>query len=456
MVIWRKYQKIHMVGIGGSGMSGIAEVLHNLGFMVTGSDIQRKDITERLEKLGIKIFYGHAPENVEGAEVVVVSTAIPPDNPEVLYAHEKKIPVIPRAEMLAELMRMKYSIAVSGAHGKTTTTSMIASILEKAGYDPTVVVGGRIRGMGTGGKLGQSEYLVAEADESDGSFLKLFPTISVITNIDEEHIDTYGDMENLKNAFIEFANKVPFYGCTVISIDDPGARELLPRIKRRVLTFGLSRQADFEARELELKGLGSSYSLYVRGEPMGKVRLGVPGIFNVRNSLAAFATAFELDISPGVAIEALESFKGVMRRFEIKGEKKGIMVVDDYAHHPVEIEAVLKAARRFWEGRIIVLFQPHRYSRTRRLYRRFGSAFHLADILIITSIYPAGEKPLPGVTSELIYNAARDAGHREVYLIEDLDEARKFLLETLKEGDLFITMGAGNVWKTGEKLLEEL
>jgi len=456
MVIWRKYQKIHMVGIGGSGMSGIAEVLHNLGFMVTGSDIQRKDITERLEKLGIKIFYGHAPENVEGAEVVVVSTAIPPDNPEVLYAHEKKIPVIPRAEMLAELMRMKYSIAVSGAHGKTTTTSMIASILEKAGYDPTVVVGGRIRGMGTGGKLGQSEYLVAEADESDGSFLKLFPTISVITNIDEEHIDTYGDMENLKNAFIEFANKVPFYGCTVISIDDPGARELLPRIKRRVLTFGLSRQADFEARELELKGLGSSYSLYVRGEPMGKVRLGVPGIFNVRNSLAAFATAFELDISPGVAIEALESFKGVMRRFEIKGEKKGIMVVDDYAHHPVEIEAVLKAARRFWEGRIIVLFQPHRYSRTRRLYRRFGSAFHLADILIVTSIYPAGEKPLPGVTSELIYNAARDAGHREVYLIEDLDEARKFLLETLKEGDLFITMGAGNVWKTGEKLLEEL
>ncbi len=437
-------------------MSGIAEVLHNLGFMVTGSDIQRKDITERLEKLGIKIFYGHAPENVEGAEVVVVSTAIPPDNPEVLYAHEKKIPVIPRAEMLAELMRMKYSIAVSGAHGKTTTTSMIASILEKAGYDPTVVVGGRIRGMGTGGKLGQSEYLVAEADESDGSFLKLFPTISVITNIDEEHIDTYGDMENLKNAFIEFANKVPFYGCTVISIDDPGARELLPRIKRRVLTFGLSRQADFEARELELKGLGSSYSLYVRGEPMGKVRLGVPGIFNVRNSLAAFATAFELDISPGVAIEALESFKGVMRRFEIKGEKKGIMVVDDYAHHPVEIEAVLKAARRFWEGRIIVLFQPHRYSRTRRLYRRFGSAFHLADILIVTSIYPAGEKPLPGVTSELIYNAARDAGHREVYLIEDLDEARKFLLETLKEGDLFITMGAGNVWKTGEKLLEEL
>jgi len=445
-----------MVGIGGSGMSGIAEVLHNLGFMVTGSDIQKKDMTERLEKLGIKVYYGHAPENVEGAEVVVVSTAIPPDNPEVLYAQEKKIPVIPRAEMLAELMRMKYSIAVSGAHGKTTTTSMIASILENAGYDPTVVVGGRIRGMGTGGKLGQSEYLVAEADESDGSFLKLFPTISVITNIDEEHIDTYGDMENLKNAFVEFANKVPFYGCTVISIDDPGARDLLPRIRRRVLTFGLSRQADFEARELELKGLGSSYSLYVRGEPMGKVRLGVPGIFNVRNSLAAFATAFELDIPPGVAIEALESFKGVMRRFEIKGEKKGIMVVDDYAHHPVEIEAVLKAARRFWEGRIIVLFQPHRYSRTRRLYRRFGSAFHLADMLIITSIYPAGEKPLPGVTSELIYNAARDAGHREVYLIEDLEEARKFLLKTLKEGDLFITMGAGNVWRTGEKLLEEL
>ncbi|MCD6086928.1 MAG: UDP-N-acetylmuramate--L-alanine ligase [Candidatus Hydrothermae bacterium] len=454
--MWRKYQRIHMVGIGGSGMSGIAEVLHNLGFMVTGSDIQKKDMTERLEKLGIKVYYGHAPENVEGAEVVVVSTAIPPDNPEVLYAQEKKIPVIPRAEMLAELMRMKYSIAVSGAHGKTTTTSMIASILENAGYDPTVVVGGRIRGMGTGGKLGQSEYLVAEADESDGSFLKLFPTISVITNIDEEHIDTYGDMENLKNAFVEFANKVPFYGCTVISIDDPGARDLLPRIRRRVLTFGLSRQADFEARELELKGLGSSYSLYVRGEPMGKVRLGVPGIFNVRNSLAAFATAFELDIPPGVAIEALESFKGVMRRFEIKGEKKGIMVVDDYAHHPVEIEAVLKAARRFWEGRIIVLFQPHRYSRTRRLYRRFGSAFHLADMLIITSIYPAGEKPLPGVTSELIYNAARDAGHREVYLIEDLEEARKFLLKTLKEGDLFITMGAGNVWRTGEKLLEEL
>ncbi len=454
MVIWRKYRRVHMVGIGGSGMSGIAEVLHNLGFKVTGSDIQRKEITERLESLGIKIYYGHAPENVEGADVVVVSSAIPENNSEVLYAHEHKIPVIPRAEMLAELMRMKYSIAVSGAHGKTTTTSMIASILENAGYDPTVVVGGRIKGMGTGGKLGQSEYLVAEADESDGSFLKLFPTISVITNIDEEHIDTYGDMENLKAAFIEFANKVPFYGCTIISIDDPGTREILPFIKRRILTYGLSRQADLEARELELKGLGSEFNVYFKGENLGKVRLSIPGVHNVENALAAIAVSLELDIAPEIARDALEEFKGVMRRFEIKGERNGITVVDDYAHHPTEVEAVLKAARRFWEGRIVVLFQPHRYSRVRRLYKKFGSAFHLADILIITAIYPAGEKPIPGVTSELIYESAKAAGHKEVYLIEEEEKLIDFIGKTLSPGDLFITMGAGNVWKVAEKILE--
>ncbi len=329
-----KFKKLHFVGIGGSGMSGIAEVLHNLGFKITGSDLKKSSVTQRLESLGIKVYYGHDPANIDDADVLVISTAVPDDNPEVVAARELKIPVIRRADMLAELMRMKYSIAVSGAHGKTTTTSMIAKVLEDAGLDPTVVVGGRIKGLGTGAKLGGSEYLVAEADESDKSFLKLFPTIAVITNIDEEHLDTYGDLDEIKDAFVQFAERVPFYGLVTVNLDDEGARSILPRINKRIMTYGLSRQADVHARDVELKGMASSYRAYYREHFLAKVDLQVPGIHNIKNSLSAFVVAIELEIPPDTVAKALSDFTGVMRRFEIKGERDGIKVVDDYGHHP--------------------------------------------------------------------------------------------------------------------------
>lgn len=449
----KRVQKVHMVGIGGAGMSGIAELLHNLGFSVTGSDLEPKDTTRYLESLGIRVYYGHQPEHVEGAEVVVVSTAVPPDNPEVVRARELKIPVIPRAEMLAELMRMKFSIAVSGAHGKSTTTSMIAAVLDHAGLDPTVVVGGRIRGFGSGARLGAGDYLVAEADESDGSFLKLYPTVAVITNIDREHLDTYGSFEALKQAFVDFANRVPFYGAAILNLDDPPSIEILPRIERRVITFGLSRQADVSARRVELKGLGSRARVYYKGVPLTDLTLRVPGQHNLLNALAAFAVGLDLDVLPTVIAEALEGFQGVMRRFEIKGEVDGVTVVDDYGHHPTEIAAVLKAARTYWEGRIVVLFQPHRYTRTALLHKDFGPVFHEADVVVVTRLYPAGEKPIEGVSEALIYQAIREAGHQEVYL--EPEDPLKRLRQILRPGDLLLTLGAGDVYKYGLKLLEE-
>ncbi len=449
-----KFKKLHFVGIGGSGMSGIAEVLHNLGFKITGSDLKKSSVTQRLESLGIKVYYGHDPANIDDADVLVISTAVPDDNPEVVAARELKIPVIRRADMLAELMRMKYSIAVSGAHGKTTTTSMIAKVLEDAGLDPTVVVGGRIKGLGTGAKLGGSEYLVAEADESDKSFLKLFPTIAVITNIDEEHLDTYGDLDEIKDAFVQFAERVPFYGLVTVNLDDEGARSVLPRINKRIMTYGLSRQADVHARDVELKGMASSYRAYYREHFLAKVDLQVPGIHNIKNSLSAFVVAIELEIPPDTVAKALSDFTGVMRRFEIKGERDGVKVVDDYGHHPSEIAAVLQSARSYWSGRIIVVFQPHRYTRTFYLHRRFGPVFNEADKVIIMPIYPAGEKPIEGVSAELIYRAVKDSGHRDVTLVSGHDEALDVLKKEARSGDLVITLGAGDVWKVGEEFLK--
>ncbi len=449
-----RFKKLHFVGIGGSGMSGIAEVLHNMGFKITGSDLKKTAVTERLESLGIPINYGHRPENIDDADVVVISTAVPDDNPEVVAARELKIPVIRRADMLAELMRMKYSVAVSGAHGKTTTTSMIAKVLEDAGLDPTIVVGGRIKGLGTGAKLGSSEYLVAEADESDKSFLKLFPTIAVITNIDEEHLDTYKNFDAIKDAFVQFAERVPFYGLVTLNLDDPGARSILPRINKRIMTYGLSRQADVHARDVQIEGMTSRYRAYYREHFLASVELQVPGIHNIKNSLSAFVVGIELEIPPDIVAKALSSFTGVMRRFEIKGERDGVKVVDDYGHHPSEIAAVLQSARRYWDGRIIVVFQPHRYTRTYYLHRKFGPVFNDADKVIVMPIYPAGEKPIEGVSAELICKAIRDSGHRDVTLVSGHEEALQLLRETAKEGDLVITLGAGDVWKVGEEFLK--
>ena len=448
-----KYKRVHFVGIGGSGMSGIAEVLHNMGFEVSGSDIARKSTTERLEGLGVKVFYGHSPENVRGAQLVVVSSAVSEDNPEVQEARRLGIPVIPRAEMLAELMRVKFSIAVSGAHGKTTTTSMIAEVLAKAGLDPTVVIGGRLKGVGSGARMGQSEYLVAEADESDKSFLKLLPTIAVITNIDREHLDTYGSLLALKQAFADFASRVPFYGAAVVCLDDPNVQEILPEVRRRTVTYGLSRQADFSAREVRLEGLGSRFSVYRGERKLAEVRLRVPGRHNVLNALAAFAVSQELEIDPQVASEALGEFTGVERRFEVKGEREGVVVVDDYGHHPTEIAATLEAARSWWSGRIVVVFQPHRYTRTRDLWREFGPVFHQADVLLVLPIYPAGEKPIPGVSAELILEAVRSSGHRSAKLVGSKEEALEELKKVLRPGDMLLTLGAGDVWKVGEAYL---
>ncbi len=434
-------------------MSGIAEVLHNLGFRVTGCDIARSSTTERLSGLGIKIWYEHSPSHLEQVDVVVVSTAIDASNKEVIAAKERDIPVIKRAEMLAELMRMRYSIAVSGSHGKTTTTSMIGEVLVEAGLDPTIVVGGRIKGLSTGGRLGNGNLLVAEADESDGSFLKLFPTIAVVTNIDREHLDAYhGNFERLKEAFRNFVSSIPFYGLAVLNIDDPNVSQLTD-IERRKVTYSLKGNGDIGVRNLSLLPLGSEFEVVVKGKMYGNIRLNVPGLHNVSNALAVIAIAFELDIPFIHVVRGLGRFRGVERRFEIVGEKEGVTIVDDYAHHPKEIEETLKTARNFTSGRIVAVFQPHRYTRTKNLYKDFGKVFGNADVLIITELYPAGEKPIPGVSEELIYNAVKREGHPSVHLIKGREEVLDFLHRTLKVGDLLITLGAGNVWRIGREYL---
>jgi len=456
MQIAKKFKRIHFVGIGGTGMSGIAEVLNNLGFAITGSDLVSNQATEHLEEIGIKVTYGHHPDNVDNADLVVVSTAVREDNVEVIRARELGIPVIRRALMLAELTRIKYTVAVSGAHGKTTTTSMIAKTLESAGFDPTIIVGGIIKGQKSGAKLGQSEYLVVEADESDMSFLHLFPTIVVITNIDMEHLDYYRNLNNIKKAFTEFSNKTPFYGAVVANIDDRNTVEILPEIQRKKITYGFVSIADFNARNIQRGKDYSKFTAYYRETKIGEVSINVPGLHNVKNALATIAVGMELDIKAEDIIKGLAEFRGVARRFEVKGVKKNITVVDDYGHHPAEIVETLKTAKEYNNGRIVAVFQPHRYSRTYFLHEEFGTSFFDADLVIVTGIYPAGEEPIEGVSGRLIYDAVKKYGHKNAYYIEDFNEIKEFLKKELRPGDLLITLGAGNIYKIGDALLQEL
>jgi len=453
VVLWKKYKRLHFIGIGGTGMSGIAEVLFNLGFHVTGCDLKESNITARLRSLGIPLWIGHDASHLKDVDVVVVSTAISSENPEVKVAREMNLPVIPRAEMLAELMRMRYSIAVSGSHGKTTTTSMIAKVLEEAGLDPTIVVGGRIKGLSTGGKLGNGNLLVAEADESDGSFLKLFPTIAVVTNIDREHLEQYqGDFEKLKRAFYDFVSRIPFYGVAILNVDDESVRELRD-VERRKITYSIEGNADITISNLELCPLGSEFDVYFEGNLLGRFELNVPGVHNVSNALSVIATALELEIPVEKVKKGLLEFKGVERRFEIIGERDGITVLDDYAHHPTEIKRTLEAVKNFWKGRVVTVFQPHRYTRTKALHNEFGSVFKDTDILVITELYPAGEAPIPGVSEELIYEAVKKVGFPPVYHIREKEEVLQFLKNLLKPGDLLVTLGAGSVWRIGREFL---
>jgi UDP-N-acetylmuramate--alanine ligase len=452
----RKVKCIHFVGIGGIGMSGIAEVLINLGYKIDGSDTQQSDITLRLQKLGASVSLGHAAENIDNADVVVTSTAVKADNPEVLEAHRKNIPVIPRAEMLAELLKMKFSVAVSGSHGKTTTTSMISTILAEGGLDPTMVIGGKLASIGSNAKLGDGEIIVAEADESDGSFLKLSPTIAIITNIDREHLDYYPGINEIKDAFVKFANIVPFYGCTVMCSDNEYVREILPLIKRKMITYGIEYPADYTAREIKFVGHKTIYSLGYKGKQWGNIELNVPGMFNVYNSLAAIAVCRELDLDLAIIKEGLMHFSGVQRRLEIKGKFADITVVDDYGHHPTEIRETLAAARQVWKDRIIVVFQPHRYTRTKALFDEFTKAFSNADILILNDIYPASEEPIAGINSAALWAAIKQIGHPRVEYIANQKETIEFLLGVVKPKDTVITLGAGSIYKIGEAFLKEL
>ena len=452
----RKVRQIHFVGIGGIGMSGIAEVLLNLGYAITGSDVSLSDITQRLTSLGAVIFSGHQASHLRDADVVVTSTAVKDDNPEVLEAHRRNIPVIPRAEMLAELLKMKFSVAVSGSHGKTTTTSMVSTVLAYGGLDPTMVIGGKLASIGSNAKIGDGEIIVAEADESDGSFLKLNPCLAVITNIDLEHLDYYRDIEEIKAAFLKFANIVPFYGSTILCLDNEHVREILPQIKRKVITYGLTSPADYQATEMVLAGPLSKFSVSCRGERLGEVTLKVPGRFNIANALATIAVARELDMPFDVIRKGLESFVGVHRRLEIKGKVNGVTVVDDYGHHPTEIRETLAAARQVWKDRIIVVFQPHRYTRTQKLFNEFLTAFPDADYLIVTDIYAASEKPIEGVSAASLCEGIRAHGHQGVIYLSGFDDMTDHLLAIAKPSDVIITQGAGSVWKVGEEFLKRV
>ncbi len=451
-----KINHIHFIGIGGIGMSGIAEVLLNLSYEVSGSDIRETEITRRLEQLGAKISYQHQRENVEGAEVVVVSAAIKEGNPEVQEAAEKLVPVISRAEMLAELMRMKHGVAVAGSHGKTTTTSLIATVLAHGGLDPTVVIGGKLNSIGSSAKLGQGDFLVAEADESDGSFLRLLPTIAVVTNIDPEHLDYYQGIEQIKEAFLQFIDKIPFFGLAVLCLDQENVQSLIPRLKKRFTTYGLSSQADFQAKDMSFDGSHSSFDMVHKGKRMGRLTVQMPGIHNVYNVLATVATAFELDLNFKTVQEALAGFSGIQRRFQMKAEVGNILVFDDYGHHPTEIKATLRAAKAGWRRRIVALFQPHRYTRTKVLFDDFLTAFYEADVLVITDIYSAGEEEIEGVHARYLFEGIREHGHKDVHYISDRKEIIQYLPTVIMPGDLVITLGAGDIYQVGEDLIEEL
>jgi len=454
MVSFRNFQRIHLVGIGGIGMSGIAEVLLTLGYSVSGSDTKPSSITERLQNLGATIYDGHKASNVVDAHVVVTSSAIKPDNPEVDEAHKRKTPVIPRAEMLAELMRLKYGIAVAGAHGKTTTTSIVASVLAAAHLDPTFVIGGRVNQAGTTARLGKGEFFVVEADESDRSFLLLAPVVSVVTTIDREHLDQYACLEDIQGCFTEFVNRVPFYGSAILCLDEPNVQAIIPNVKRPIITYGISKQADLVISDVKLEGLGSEFRLTYKGEDLGSFRLPhPPGVHNVRNAAAAAAVALYLNVPSELIREGLAKFSGVGRRFDVKGVVNGITVIDDYGHHPVEIRATLEAARACKFNRSLVLFQPHRYSRTQHLWDDFSRAFNLADVVVLTDVYAASEQPIPGVNSEALGNAMREAGHKNVFYFRSMHEGIEYLLREARTGDAIFTIGAGNISRASNELM---
>lgn len=456
--MYKRFEKVHFVGIGGVGMSGIAEVLHNLGYEVDGSDLRESETTKRLQDMGINVSIGHRVENVKKSDVVVISSAVDISNPELEAARTMSIPIIPRAEMLAELARLKYGVLVAGAHGKTTTTSLIASVLGEGKLDPTVVIGGKLKGMGSNARLGQGEFLVAEADESDGSFLKLSPTIAVVTNIDREHMDYFKSLDEIKNAFLSFINKVPFYGLSILCGDNAYVQELMPKIQRRFITYGVTGQRDLMAVNIRTEGLGSSFEAVLNNLSLGRFSVPLVGQHNVCNCLSAIAVANELKVDMDIIREALRNFSGVQRRFELKGIVSGIRVIDDYGHHPAEITATLKAVREAIMQtadytRLVVLFQPHRYTRTRDLLAEFIDAFGDADKVLLMDIYSAGEKPLPGVTSELLFRGIRDTG-KNIEYVGGRDEVLDCLSRELKEGDTLLTLGAGDVWRLGEEFLQ--
>lgn len=454
--MFKNIKKVHFVGIGGIGMSGIAEILLNQGFEISGSDKALTDITAHLSSLGIKIYEGHSPENLKDVDVLVYSSAVALNNPEVKAAIERKIPIIKRSEMLAECMRMKYGIGIAGTHGKTTTTSMVGLTLTEGGIDPTIIVGGKLSGLGgTNARLGQGEFIVVEADEFDRTFLKLTPTIAALTTLESEHLDTYKDLDDIKAAFVEFANKVPFYGFVILCMDEPALQDIIPQINKKIFSYGLTAQADIRAVDISHDKFNSSFTVKYKGDEIGKLNLKVPGIHNVKNSLVAVCIARELGIEFSKIKKALESFSGVYRRFEVKYDNE-VLVIDDYAHHPTETSATLAGIRNGWDRRLVAVFQPHLFSRTRDFYQEFGRSFLNSDIFICTDIYPAREEPIEGVTGELIAEAARKFGHKNVIYVEDKTKVPDKLSEIKKDGDIIITMGAGDIWKYGELFVQSL
>ena len=452
-------KKLHFIGIGGIGMSGIAEILLDQGFAVSGSDRARSEVTERLEQLGATVFEGHRAANIaDDVDTVVYSSAVGPENPEIREAQRRKIPIVRRAEMLAEVMRLKYGIGIAGTHGKTTTTSMVSLVLMEGGFDPTVIVGGKLSGLGgTNARLGKGEFIVVEADEFDRSFLCITPTIAVLTTLETDHLDCYRDLEDIKGAFIQFANKVPFYGFIVLSLDEPALLDIMPQLSRKkIVTYGLNPQADVQAVDIRYKENVSTYTLVRHGQDLGQISLQVPGKHNVQNSLGAIAVALELGVPFDRIRTGIERFAGVYRRWEKKGEANGIAVYDDYAHHPTECRATLAGAKAGWRRRVVCVFQPHLYSRTRDFYEEFGKAFLLSDVLVVTDVYPAREEPIQGVTGELIVNAAKQFGHKDAQYLPDKKQVPIHLRTIVKPGDIIITMGAGDIWKYGEEFLAGL
>ncbi len=451
-------KKVHFVGIGGIGMSGIAEILLDQKFRVTGSDRAASDNTERMEQLGARVYIGHAATNIEqDVDVLVYSSAVPPDNPELVEARRRNIPVIRRAEMLAEVMRLKYGIGVAGTHGKTTTTSMISLVLLEGGIDPTVIVGGRLHGLaGSNARLGQGPFIVVEADEFDRSFLSITPTIAVLTTLETDHLDCYRDLDDIKGAFIQFAAKVPFYGFVVLCLDEPALQEIMPRIKKKIITYGLNSQADLQAVDLVHRQHTTRFLVVHEGKDLGEITLQIPGRHNVQNALAAVAVGLQLNIPFEQVRKGVEKFTGVFRRWEVKAEVDGVTIIDDYAHHPTEIRATLSGAKAGWRRRVVCVFQPHLYSRTRDFYEEFGRSFFNADVLVVTDVYPAREEPIQGITGELIANAAKQFGHKQVHYVPDKTGIPAFLLDLVRPGDMVITVGAGDIWRFGEQFIAQL